>query len=248
MDSPGSRLIIALDFPQLEPALALARQIAPRVGMLKVGLELFNSAGPPAIESLRAGGARIFYDSKFYDIPNTVAGAAAAAGRLGVSMFNVHALGGRTMMQAAKDAATRGAAEAGFPSPLVIAVTIVTSLGDRELRDDLGLADSSHDLVIRLASLAKESGLDGVVCSVREVPDIKRACGSDFLTVTPGIRPSSVASGGLAAAADQVRVSTPQDAIAAGADYLVVGRPVTRADDPTEALDKLLAEMADRAA
>jgi orotidine-5'-phosphate decarboxylase len=242
MDSPGSRLIIALDFPQLEPALALARQIAPRVGMLKVGLELFNSAGPPAIESLRAGGARIFYDSKFYDIPNTVAGAAAAAGRLGVSMFNVHALGGRAMMGAAKEAAARGAAEAGFATPLVIAVTIVTSLGDRELRDDLGLSDSSHDLVIRLASLAKESGLDGVVCSVREVPDVKRACGPDFLTVTPGIRPT------WAAAADQVRVATPQDAIAAGADYLVVGRPVTRADDPTEALDKLLAEMADRAA
>ena len=242
MESPGSRLIIALDFPQLEPALALARRIAPRVGMLKVGLELFNSAGPTAIESLRAGGARIFYDSKFYDIPNTVAGAAAAAGRLGVSMLNVHALGGRAMMQAAKEGALRGAAEAGFPPPLVIAVTIVTSLGDRELRDDLGLSDSSHDLVIRLASLTRESGLDGVVCSVREVPDVKRTCGPDFLTVTPGIRPS------WAAAGDQVRVSTPQDAIAAGADYLVVGRPVTRADDPTEALDKLLAEMADRAA
>jgi orotidine-5'-phosphate decarboxylase len=242
MESPGSRLIIALDFPQLEPALALARQIAPRVGMLKVGLELFNSAGPPAIESLRAGGARIFYDSKFYDIPNTVAGAAAAAGRLGVSMFNVHALGGRAMMEAARDAALRGAAEAGFPPPLVIAVTIVTSLGERELRDEFGLAESPEDLVLRLASLAKESGLDGVVCSVREVPDIKRACGTDFLTVTPGIRPA------WAAAGDQVRVSTPQEAIAAGADYLVVGRPVTRADDPAQALAKLLAEMTDAAA
>jgi orotidine-5'-phosphate decarboxylase len=241
MESPGSRLIIALDFPQLEPALLLARQIAPRVGMLKVGLELFNSAGPPAIESLRAGGARIFYDSKFYDIPNTVAGAAAAAGRLGVSMLNVHALGGRAMMQAAKEGALRGAAEAGFPPPLVIAVTIVTSLGERELRHDLGLAGPPHDLVIRLASLAKESGLDGVVCSVREVPDIKRTCGPDFLAVTPGIRPT------WAAAGDQVRVATPQDAIAAGADYLVVGRPVTRADDPAEALAKLLSDMTDRA-
>ena len=237
MESPGSRLIIALDFPQLEPALALARQIGPRVGMLKVGLELFNSAGPPAIESLRALGARIFYDCKFYDIPNTVAGAAAAAGRLGVSMLNVHALGGRAMMEAAREAALRGTAEAGFPPPLVIAVTIVTSLGERELRDELGLAESPDDLVLRLASLAKESGLDGIVCSVREVPDIKRACGADFLTVTPGIRPA------WAAAGDQVRVSTPQEAIAAGADYLVVGRPVTRADDPPEALAKLLAEM-----
>jgi orotidine-5'-phosphate decarboxylase len=145
------------------------------------------------------------------------------------------------MRQAAQEGALRGAAEAGFPPPLVIAVTIVTSLGERELRHDLGLAGPPHDLVIRLASLAKESGLDGVVCSVREVPDIKRTCGPDFLAVTPGIRPT------WAAAGDQVRVATPQDAIAAGADYLVVGRPVTRADDPAEALAKLLSDMTDRA-
>jgi orotidine-5'-phosphate decarboxylase len=152
-------------------------------------------------------------------------------------MLNVHALGGRAMMQAAREGALRGAAEAGFPPPLVIAVTIVTSLGERELRDEFGLAESPQDLVLRLASLAKESGLDGVVCSVREVAHIKRTCGPDFLTVTPGIRPA------WAAAGDQVRVSTPQEAIAAGADYLVVGRPVTRADDPAEALAKLLSDL-----
>jgi len=242
MRDVGQRLIIALDFAEAAPALRLARQIGPRVGMLKVGLELFNSAGPSVIESLRAEGARVFYDAKFHDIPNTVAGAAAAAGRLGVSMLNVHALGGRAMMQAAREGALRGAAEAGFAPPLLIAVTVVTSLGDREVRDELGFGDTPRDLVIRLASLAKEAGLDGVVCSVREVGDIKRACGQQFVTVTPGIRPA------WAAAGDQARVATPGEAVAAGADYLVIGRPVTRADDPAKALAKVLSEMADVAA
>ncbi|UCC68054.1 MAG: orotidine-5'-phosphate decarboxylase [Armatimonadota bacterium] len=241
MNDLRSRLIIALDYPDLAPALDLAKQIGPRVGMLKVGLELFNSAGPHAIESLRRLGARIFYDSKFSDIPNTVAGAAAAAGRMGVSMLNVHALGGRAMMQAAKEAALDGARQAGFPSPLVIGVTVVTSLGDRDLREDFGLADRSQDIVLRLASLARESGLDGVVCAVEEVGPIKRVCGKNFLTVTPGIRPAWAASG------DQARVATPQEAIAAGADYLVIGRPVTRADDPGDALTKILREMTDAA-
>ncbi len=242
MNEPGSRLIIALDFPDLAPALELAREIAPRVGMLKVGLELFNSAGPQAIQSLRDLGAHIFYDSKFCDIPNTVAGAAAAAGRMGPSMLNVHALGGRAMMQAAKDGALRGADEAGFPPPLVIAVTLLTSLSDRDLQQYLGLSDPSRDTVIRLASLAQASGLDGVVCSVHEVPDIKRVCGKNFLTITPGIRPTGAASD------DQARAATPGEAVAAGADYLVIGRPVTRADDPADALSRILREMADAAA
>jgi len=205
--------------------------------MLKVGLELFNSAGPAAIAALRERGARIFYDSKFYDIPNTVAGAAAAAARMGVSMLNVHALGGRAMMHAAKEGALRGAQQAGFQPPLVIAVTLVTSLSDREIQQDLGLTDRSQEMVIRLASLAKESGLDGVVCSVHEVSHVKRVCGKDFLAVTPGIRPAWAASD------DQARVATPREAVAAGADYLVIGRPVTRADDPVEALSKVLREM-----
>jgi orotidine-5'-phosphate decarboxylase len=204
--------------------------------MLKVGLELFNSAGPGALEAIGDLGD-VFYDSKFYDIPNTVAGAAAAVGRLGVRMFNVHALGGRAMMRAAKEGAAKGAAQAGFPPPLVIAVTIVTSIGDEALREELGIAETAAEAVPRLALLAKESGLDGVVASVHEVPEIKRVCGKNFLTVTPGIRPS------WAEAGDQTRVATPRAALSAGADYLVIGRPIIRAEDPGQALARILSDI-----
>ncbi len=239
MTAPGDRIIIALDFPELAPALDLAERLASHTGMLKVGLELFNSAGPAAIESLRLQGARVFYDAKLHDIPNTVAGAAAAAGRLGVSMLNVHALGGRAVMEAAKEGALRGAEESGLPPPLVIGVTILTSLGDRDLRDDLGLAGTAGDAAIRLASLAKQSGMDGVVCSVHEVSDVKQTCGADFLAVTPGIRP------GWAGSDDQTRIATPKQAVAQGADYLVIGRPITRADDPAQALADVIREMSE---
>jgi orotidine-5'-phosphate decarboxylase len=235
-----SRIIVALDFPSLPRALEVAAPLAPRVGMLKVGLELFTSAGPAAIEQLRALGADVFYDSKFYDIPNTVAGAAAAAGRLGVRMFNVHALGGLAMMQAAKEAAARSAAEAGFPPPLVIAVTIVTSLDDHQLQHEIGMAEPSARTVPRLALLAKNAGLDGVVASVHEVPEIKRLCGTDFIAVTPGIRPAWAERG------DQARIATPRSAVDAGADYLVIGRPITRADDPGHALERIVAEMSEQ--
>jgi orotidine-5'-phosphate decarboxylase len=176
----GKHLIIALDYSDLPSAIDAGGRIGRRVGMLKVGLELFNSVGPHAIEALRERGARVFYDSKFYDIPNTVAGAAAAAARLGVAMLNVHALGGRAMMRAAREAAERGAAEAGVERPLVIAVTIVTSLSEDELREDLGVPSSPGEAALRLACLAADSGLDGVVCAVQEVAEIKRACGRDF--------------------------------------------------------------------
>jgi orotidine-5'-phosphate decarboxylase len=237
MDDPRSRLIIALDFPALQPALDLGRVLGPRVGMLKVGLELFSAAGPQAIWELRDLGARIFYDAKLHDIPNTVARAAAAAGRLGVSMLNVHALGGLAMMAEAKQAALQGAAAVGFPPPLVVSVTILTSLSDRELEQELGLRDRSAEAVPRLAALAKEAGLDGVVASVHEVGEVKRTCGKDFVVVTPGIRPA------WAAAGDQARIATPRQAVEAGADYLVIGRPVTRAANPLEALDRVLEEM-----
>ncbi len=234
---PKDRLIIALDYPDLAPALAVARKIAPHVGLLKVGLELFTAAGPRSITELRALGVGIFYDAKLYDIPNTVAGAAAAAGRLGLAMLNVHTLGGVAMMQAAKEASARGAAGAGFPAPLVIGVTIVTSLGDREVRDELGIPEPAAEAALRLAVLAKEAGLDGVVCAVHEVQEIKRRCGTNFVTVTPGIRPAGAAAG------DQARVATPAQARAAGADYLVIGRPVTRAADPERAIADILKEM-----
>jgi orotidine-5'-phosphate decarboxylase len=237
MRDPKDRIIVALDYADLDRALRMADLIGSRVGMLKVGLELFSSAGPRAMGALRERGARIFYDSKFHDIPNTVAGAAAAAARMGVSMFNVHALGGVAMMAAARAAAAEAARGAGLPAPLVIAVTIVTSLGDREVREELGIPSTAGEAALRLAQLAKEAGLDGVVASVHEVPAIKRVCGTHFLTVTPGIRPAGAAVG------DQSRVATPREAVAAGADLLVIGRPITRADDPTAALEMVLEEM-----
>jgi orotidine-5'-phosphate decarboxylase len=233
----ADRLIVALDYPDLAPALKLASTLASQVGMLKVGLELFNSAGPRAVQAMRELGADVFYDSKFYDIPNTVAGAAAAAARMGVRMFNVHALGGRAMMVAAKEGAAKGAAQAGFPAPLVIAVTVVTSLGDQQLRDELGIRETAGETVLRLALLAKEAGLDGVVASVHEVPEIKRVCGTSFIAVTPGIRPAGSEVG------DQARIATPRAALDAGSDYLVIGRPITRADDPQQALAGILGEM-----
>lgn len=238
MNDFRSRIIVALDFPEPEAALRLGRALVGEVGMLKVGLELFNLAGPSAIEELRRAGARVFYDAKLHDIPNTVAGAAAAAGRMGVSMLNVHALGGRAMMEAAKDAARRGASEAGFPPPLVIGVTVLTSLADRDATE-VGIAGDASDAVLRLASLAKQAGLDGVVAAVAEVSKIKRVCGTDFVTVTPGIRPSWAERG------DQARTATPQEAVASGTDYVVIGRPVTRAADPVDAVARIVREVAD---
>lgn len=237
MIDPKDRLIVALDYPELAPALRLAELVGERVGMLKVGLELFNSAGPGAITAIREHGARVFYDAKLYDIPNTVAGAAGAAARMGVAMFNVHALGGVAMMAAARQAAQAAAGAAGFQPPLVIGVTIITSLGDREVRQELGIPSTAGEAALRLAQLANEAGLDGVVASVHEAAAIKRSCGKHFLVVTPGIRPS------WAAREDQARVATPREALEAGADYLVVGRPVTRADDPSVALEAILDEM-----
>jgi orotidine-5'-phosphate decarboxylase len=244
MQDYAGRLIIALDYHDLDDALAMARRVAGRAGMMKVGLELFNSAGPKAITALAELGARVFYDAKLYDIPNTVAGAAAAAGRMGVTMVNVHALGGKAMMQAAKEGATKGAAEAGLPAPLVIGVTILTSLSDEELHRELGFRESAREAAVRLASLAQEAGLDGVVASVHEVRDIKRACGSGFLTVTPGVRPAFSQAESLRHwRDDQVRTATPREAVLAGSDYVVIGRPVTRAEDPGKALAAVLQEM-----
>jgi orotidine-5'-phosphate decarboxylase len=237
MEDYASRLIIALDYPDLDLALAMAKRVAGQVGMVKVGLELFNSAGPRAVAAVRELGLRVFYDAKLHDIPNTVARAAAAAARMGVAMLNAHALGGRAMMQAAKEGAATGASEVGLPAPLVIGVTVLTSLGDRELQGELGLREPAGEAVVRLARLAQEAGLDGVVASVQEVADVKQACGPRFLTVTPGVRPAWAERG------DQVRTATPREAVLAGSDYLVIGRPVTEAEDPGKAIGVVLSEM-----
>lgn len=229
---------MALDVLSAERALELAERLACGCGGFKVGLELFTASGPEVVRRLAEGGHRVFLDLKFHDIPNTVAGAARAAVGLGAFMFNVHAAGGSEMMRRAAEAAGEEAARLGRRRPLVVAVTVLTSLDAAVLAGELGWPSSPEDLVVRLALLAREAGLDGVVCSPREVAAIKAACGRDFLAVTPGIRPAGVA------AADQRRPATPAAAFRAGADYLVLGRAVTGVPDPAAALAVVTAELA----
>jgi orotidine-5'-phosphate decarboxylase len=219
-----SRLIVALDFATETEALAMAKQLDPSLCKVKVGKELFTSAGPSLVRRLVEAGFDVFLDLKFHDIPNTAAKACQAAANLGVWMINVHASGGRDMMIAA-----RAALEARTSRPLLIAVTVLTSLSDQALLE-IGFEASTAAQVDRLARLTHASGLDGVVCSVHEVAEIKQACGAGFLTVTPGIRFAEDAKG------DQVRVATPQFAREQGADYLVMGRPITQAANPRKRL------------
>ena len=234
---PAPRIIVALDVPDAAAALALAARLDASKCSLKVGKELFTAAGPGLVRDLAGRGFRVFLDLKFHDIPNTVAQACAAATRLGVWMLNVHASGGAAMMAAARDAVGRTAAEAGFPRPLLIAVTVLTSLSAGDLAA-IGVNASPEEQVLRLARLAQAQGLDGVVCSAREAAALKRALGPAFTLVTPGIRPEG------SAANDQARVMTPPQAIAAGADHLVIGRPIAAAPDPQAALDAILASIA----
>lgn len=226
-----SRVIVALDYPSAAAALALVERLDPARCRVKVGKELFTRAGPDLVRRLVDGGFDVFLDLKYHDIPNTVAGACAAAADLGVWMVNVHALGGRAMMEAA-----RKALEAGGRRPLLIAVTVLTSHSEADLAD-IGLAGTPMENVRRLAALAEGSGLDGVVCSPREVATLRGAHGEGFRLVTPGIRPSGAALG------DQKRVMTPGDAIRSGSDYLVIGRPITGADDPMGVLLAVEAEI-----
>lgn len=228
---PRQRLILALDAPRLGPALALARRLAGRVGMFKVGSQLFTAEGPEAVRRLaRYGG--IFLDLKFHDIPNTVAGAVAAAARLpGVRLVNVHALGGSEALRAARAALGRRR------WPKLLAVTVLTSHDAASLAR-VGIRSSPRARALALARLAKRAGCDGVVASPQEVRAIRRACGRNFLIVVPGIRPAGARRG------DQSRVATPAAAIRAGADYLVVGRPITEARSPERAAEAILAEIA----
>jgi orotidine-5'-phosphate decarboxylase len=216
-------VFVALDTPDLGRALELARAVRPHVGGLKVGLEFITALGPDGVREIVSLGLPVFADVKFHDIPNTVAGAAREIARLGVALFNVHASGGEAMLRAAKEAA------ASVDSAVkVIAVTVLTSLTDPDL-EAVGQVPPAIGQVERLAKLAQACGLDGVVCSPQEIGLVRRACGKDFLIVTPGIRPAD------AALADQRRVTTPDAAVAAGADILVIGRPITAAADPARA-------------
>lgn len=229
------KLIVALDVPTLEAAGDLVRQLSGVVRWFKVGLELFVAEGPRAFDEVFAAGARhVFFDGKLHDIPNTVAGAARAAARHGVTMFNVHALGGVEMMHAALEAAeqVRGASR-----PKVIGVTILTSLDQPTMNRELCISGTVETQVAHLARLVQQAGLDGVVCSPQEIAAVRAACGDGFLIVTPGVRPAWAARG------DQRRVMTPAEAVAAGADYIVVGRPITHAPNPVEAAERVLSEL-----
>jgi orotidine-5'-phosphate decarboxylase len=225
------RLCVALDFGSRDEILAAARRFGQRAGWLKVGLEAFVAEGPSIVGEVAETGARVFLDLKLHDIPTTVGRAVAAASRSGASMVNVHALGGREMLRAAREAADA----AGVRIELV-AVTLLTSLDARSLAD-LPIAGHPEGISRRLAVLAKECGLDGVVCAPRDLAAVKSACGSGFLAVVPGIRPAA------SDRFDQKRIATPAAALEAGADLLVVGRPLTAAPDPDAALESLLAEI-----
>ena len=225
------RIIVALDFPAGAPALAAAARLDPALCRVKVGKELFTAAGPALVGELVQQGFGVFLDLKFHDIPNTVAGACRAAAGLGVWMVNVHALGGRVMMEAAREAV-----EGSGRRPLLIAVTVLTSMGPADLAE-VGVGGTPAAAVSRLARLAQQSGLDGVVCSAEEAPELRRACGPRFALVTPGIRLAG------ADTQDQKRVMTPQAAVAAGADYLVIGRPITQSADPARTLAEIAASL-----
>jgi len=224
-------IIVALDYPSAEPALDMARRLDPSRCRVKVGKELFTRGGPAVVEELTALGFDVFLDLKFHDIPNTVAAACRAAADLGVWMVNVHALGGRRMMEAAREAV-----ETGSQRPQLIAVTILTSMGEEDI-SEIGLSGTPADNVRRLAALADDGGLDGVVCSPKEIEVLRKERGDQFTLVTPGIRPQWAAKG------DQRRVTTPAEALQLGASQLVVGRPITDADDPLAALQRIETEI-----
>lgn len=226
------RVLVALDFPDVEQVMRFVDRVSPELCRLKVGKELFTANGPQLVEMLVGRGFDVFLDLKFHDIPNTVAGALKSAAGLGVWMVNVHALGGRKMLEAARESLANLA-----KPPILIAVTVLTSMDRGQLRE-IGLDVEPEVLVEKLALLTRDCGLDGVVCSAQEAQTLKRLCGNAFQLITPGIRPAN------AAADDQSRIMTPQQAILAGSDYLVIGRPITRSNDPVATLQAINREIA----
>jgi len=229
----NKKIIVALDFDTLGAALELAKQLNPTQCRLKVGKELFTCCGPRIVEALHELGFEVFLDLKFHDIPNTVAKAVKAAAELGVWMVNVHASGGLAMMQAA-----RAILESyGDKRPLLIAVTVLTSMSSEEL-SQIGYQNSAEQQVQHLAGLTQQAGLDGVVCSSQEASALKASFGKEFLLITPGIRPANAETG------DQKRIMTPAKALDAGSDYLVIGRPITQASSPLDALAAIVEEIA----
>ncbi len=231
----AEKIFCAVDTTDLDAALALAELLSGEVGGLKLGKEFFTAHGPDGVAQVAATGHRIFLDLKYHDIPNTVAGAVRAAAGLGVHMLTIHASGGAAMMRAAADAA-RDAGELGEARPMILAVTVLTSLDEEDLAA-VGQIGPIAAQVSRLAGLAKSAGVDGAVCSPLEIAALKSSLGADFALVVPGVRPD------WAGADDQKRVMTPGDAVSAGADFLVIGRPITRADDPVSAARRIADEL-----
>jgi orotidine-5'-phosphate decarboxylase len=232
MGGAGPRVLVALDYAEAAPALELAQRLHPDACRLKVGKELFTAAGPALVETLAGRGFDVFLDLKFHDIPNTVAQACKSAARLGAWMINVHALGGRAMLEAAREAVGSGSGR-----PLLIAVTVLTSMGQSDLRE-VGIEGDPLQAALRLAGLAHQSGLDGVVCSAHEAAAIRDRTGPEFLRVTPGIRLPEDQAG------DQKRVMTPRMAMESGASFLVIGRSITRAAEPLQVLARINSELA----
>ena len=237
MTTAADQIIVALDGMAPEQALAFCQSV-DGLRWVKVGLELFVQAGPEVIAQLREQGLRVFLDLKFHDIPNTVAGAVRSATATGASILNVHASGGLDMMRAAAEAATEGAAMHGVVRPIVAAVTVLTSMNEGDL-EAVGQQMPPRDQVIRLAKLAKSAGLDGIVCSPKEAAAVRELCGDSFVRIVPGIRPSWSATN------DQKRFTTPKQALSDGASYIVIGRPITQAEDPVEAASRITAELED---
>ena len=234
------RLVLALDMEDGEEALALVSELKDRVGLFKVGHQLFTACGPDIVRKIVERGGRVFLDLKFHDIPNTVAKASAEAVKLGVDMFNLHALGGLDMMKAAVASADEAAEKQHARKPLILAVTILTSTDERVLRRELKITRSVRREVCHLARLAKRAGMGGVVASPREIKAIRRTLRNEFVILTPGVRPQ------WAGKDDQKRVMTPAEAVAAGADYIVIGRPVLESENRTEAVEKILEEIGRR--
>lgn len=229
-------VICAADTKSVDAALHLTREIAPHVGAIKLGLEFFTSNGATGVQEIAGLGLPIFLDLKFYDIPNTVYEAVYAATQAGIAILTIHASGGATMMQAAAKAAKQASIDKKIDRPLIVGVTVLTSMDISDLQE-IGVERRVDEQVVALAQLAKQSGLDGVVCSAHEIQAIKKACGDDFKTVVPGIRPE------LSQHNDQKRVMTPSQAIASGADFLVIGRPITQSDSPKEAAKAIAAAL-----
>lgn len=235
--SGADRLVLALDVDDEQTALRLVSDLKDHVGLFKVGHQLFTAYGPDIVRKIIGMGGRVFLDLKYHDIPNTVAKASAEAVKLGVSIFNVHALGGADMMKAAVESAKEAAEKRNMPLPIVLAVTVLTSMDEMSLRKELKITRSLSREVSHLARLASRAGMHGVVASPREIRMLRRAIRGEFVILTPGVRPA------WAAADDQKRVMTPGEAVFAGADYIVVGRPVLKAVDRKKAVEDILSEI-----